>query len=292
MTTRTHEPVTPSDLGRVQQAGDEIVVERESGWPSLRLRELWAARELLYFLIWRDVKVRYKQTALGIAWAVLQPVLTVVVFTVFFNRVAKITTGDVPYPVFALAGLVPWLFLANSVTIGSASLVSNANVVTKVYFPRLVVPVAATLSGGPDFVIAFVITLIVAACYGIFPTLAILAVPFVLLLVLATALGASIWLSAVNVEYRDVRYVVPVALQLWLLATPIAYPANQLHSPWNVIFGLNPMAGAVEAFRWAVIGTAAPSVGLLVTSTVVASLLLASGAYYFRAMERRFADVI
>jgi lipopolysaccharide transport system permease protein len=218
--------------------------------------------------------------------------LTVVVFTVFFNRVANISTGDVPYPLFSLAGLVPWLFLANGVTIGSASLVSNANVVTKVYFPRLVIPIASTLSGGPDFVIAFVITLIVAACYGIFPTLAILVVPFALLLVLATALGAAIWLSAMNVEYRDVRYVVPLAVQLWLLATPIAYPANQLHSPWNVIFGLNPMSGAVEAFRWAVIGTPAPSVGLVLASAIVALLLLGSGAYYFRAMERRFADII
>ena len=292
MTTQTHEPVTQTDLDHLPQTSDEIVVERERGWPSLRLSELWEARELLYFLVWRDVKVRYKQTALGVAWAVLQPILTVVVFTVFFNRVANISTGDVPYPVFALAGLVPWLFLANGVTIGSASLVANANVVTKVYFPRLVIPTAATLSGAPDFAIAFVITLIVAACYGIFPTLAILAVPFVLLLVLATALGASIWLSAMNVEYRDVRYVVPVALQLWLLATPIAYPANQLHSPWNVILGVNPMAGAVEAFRWAVIGTPAPSVGLVVTSAVVALVMLGSGAFYFRAMERRFADII
>jgi lipopolysaccharide transport system permease protein len=289
-----HSPVVSPDASwhGLPPIADEIVVERTSGWPAVRFRELWGARELLYFLVWRDVKVRYKQTALGVAWAVLQPLLTVVVLTVFFNRVAKITTGDIPYPVFTLAGLVPWLFFANGLTLASGSLVSSANVVTKIYFPRLVIPIATMLSGLPDFGIAFAMVIVVAAGYGIAPTLAIVVVPLVLLLVLATGLGASMWLSALNVEYRDVRFIVPVAMQLWLLATPIAYPTAGLHDPWREVLGLNPMAGAVEAFRWAIVGSSPPPVGLVGVSVAVGLGLLVSGAYYFRAMERRFADII
>jgi lipopolysaccharide transport system permease protein len=270
----------------------ETVVERTVGWPSLRLRELWQARELVYFLAWRDVKVRYKQTALGVAWAVLQPLLTVVVFTLFFNRVAKITTGAIPYPVFSLSGLVPWLFFSNAVTFSSSSLVASANLLTKIYFPRLAIPLGTTLSGTPDFLIGLALLLIVMPFYGVTPALSTLAVPAVFLLVFAVSLGVSLWLSALNAVYRDVRYVLPIMMQLWLLATPIAYPVSDLHGPWKIILGLNPMAGVVEAMRWAVLGGAAPPAGLLATSTGVTLLLLVTGTYYFRTMERRFADVI
>jgi lipopolysaccharide transport system permease protein len=275
-----------------QLATDETVIERSSGWPSLRLDELREARELLYFLTWRDVKVRYKQTALGVTWAVLQPLLTVVVFTLFFNRVANISSGTIPYPVFSLAGLVPWLFFVGALTLSSASLVASANLLTKVYFPRLVIPIATTLTGLPDFLIGFGLLLIVMAAYGVAPAVWIVLLPLIFLIVLAAALGVSFWLSALNVTYRDVRYIVPIAAQLWLLATPIAYPVSGLSSPWNVLLGLNPMAGAVEAFRWALIGGPAPPVGMVALSAAVALALFVGGAYYFRGMERRFADVI
>jgi lipopolysaccharide transport system permease protein len=275
-----------------QLATDETVIERSSGWPSLRLDELKEARELLYFLTWRDVKVRYKQTALGVTWAVLQPLLTVVVFTLFFNRVANISSGTIPYPVFSLAGLVPWLFFVGALTLSSASLVASANLLTKVYFPRLVIPIATTLTGLPDFLIGFGLLLIVMAAYGVAPAVWIVLLPLIFLIVLAAALGVSFWLSALNVTYRDVRYIVPIAAQLWLLATPIAYPVSGLSSPWNVLLGLNPMAGAVEAFRWALIGGPAPPVGMVALSAAVALALFVGGAYYFRGMERRFADVI
>jgi len=275
-----------------QLATNETVIERSSGWPSLRLDELIGARELLYFLTWRDVKVRYKQTALGVTWAVLQPLLTVVVFTLFFNRVANISSGTIPYPVFSLAGLVPWLFFVGALTLSSASLVASANLLTKVYFPRLVIPIATTLTGLPDFLIGFVLLLIVMAAYGVAPAVWIVLLPLIFLIVLAAALGVSFWLSALNVTYRDVRYIVPIAAQLWLLATPIAYPVSGLHSPWNVLLGLNPMAGAVDAFRWALVGGPAPPVGMVALSAAVALALFVGGAYYFRGMERRFADVI
>jgi lipopolysaccharide transport system permease protein len=288
--TSATERAPAAELQRL--ATNETVIERSSGWPSLRLDELREARELLYFLTWRDVKVRYKQTALGVTWAVLQPLLTVVVFTLFFNRVAKISSGTIPYPVFSLAGLVPWLFFVGALTLSSASLVASANLLTKVYFPRLVIPIATTLTGLPDFLIGFALLLIVMAAYGVAPTVWIVLLPLIFLIVLAAALGVSFWLSALNVTYRDVRYIVPIAAQLWLLATPIAYPVSGLHSPWNVLLGLNPMAGAVDAFRWALVGGPAPPVGMVALSAAVALALFVGGAYYFRGMERRFADVI
>lgn len=281
-----------ASIDHLSPAEEEVVVEGSGGWPSLRLGEVWHAHELLYFLVWREVKVRYAQTALGVAWAVLQPLLTVVVFTVFFNRVARITSGGIPYPVFVLTGLVPWLFFANGVTAASTSLVANTNLLTKVYFPRLVIPTASTLSGLPDFAIAFGITLLVMAGYGIAPAAAVAAVLLVLLLVLATCLGVAIWLSALNVEFRDVRYLVPFLVQLWLLATPVAYPANGLDGPWAILIGLNPMVGAIETFRYVLLATPAPPVATVALSTAVALAVLVSGMYYFRHMERRFADVI
>lgn len=292
MTTHAPQTIEPEREIDALLLDEEIVVEATGGWPSLNFRELWHYRELFYFLTWRDIKVRYKQTGLGVAWAILQPLATVVVFTIFFNRIAKISSGDIPYPVFALTGLVPWTFFANALATSSGSVVASANVLTKVYFPRLVIPTATALSGIPDFLISFTLLIVVMALYGVVPTVAIVLLPLIVLLVFAAALGIGLWLAALNVEYRDVRYIVPVAVQLWLLASPIAYPATNLGSPWNVVYGINPMAGAIESFRWAVLGTPAPPAGMVALSTLVTVLLLVSGAFYFRRMERRFADTI
>ena len=292
MSTHATPTIAPEGASLAARADEDIVIEATQGWLSLGLGELWHYRELFYFLTWRDIKVRYKQTGLGVAWAVLQPLATTIVFTVFFNRIAKISSGDIPYPVFALAGLVPWTFFANALTNSSASVVASANVVTKVYFPRLVIPTATSLSGIPDFLISFTLLFIVMAFYGITPSIGIVVLPLIMLLVLAAALGTGLWLAALNVEYRDVKYIVPVGVQLWLLASPVAYPATNLESPWDVIYGINPMAGAIESFRWAVLGTPAPPAGMVALSTLVTVLLLLSGAFYFRRMERRFADAI
>jgi lipopolysaccharide transport system permease protein len=256
------------------------------------LRELWEFRELLYFLIWRDVKVRYKQTALGAAWAVLQPLLTMLVFSLFFGRLAKMPSDGVPYPIFAFAALVPWTFFANGLTQGANSLVGSANLIKKVYFPRLAVPAATTLAGLVDLTIAFAVLLAMMAYYGIAPTTNIVWLPSFVLLALATAFGVSFWLSALNVQYRDVRYVVPFLTQFWLFATPIAYPSSLLHEPWRTVYGLNPMVGVVEGVRWALLGVNGAPGASIVVSIASAAALLVSGAWYFRRMERRFADVV
>jgi lipopolysaccharide transport system permease protein len=275
-----------SDLTR------EVVIAPTRGWPALRLDEISAYRELLYFLVWRDLKVRYKQTALGIAWAVLQPLLTVFVFTVFFNRVGHIKGAKgVPYVLFSLSGMIPWLFFANGVTIASASVVTNVNLVTKVYFPRLVIPIASVLSNIPDFAIGFVLLLVVMAAYGTAPGIAILAVPLLLAFVLAIALGVSFWLSALSVEFRDVRYVVPLLVQLLLLASPVAYSVSKIGGTWKTVLGLNPMTGALGLFRWSVLGLDAPPAATIGVSCAVTVVILVGGAYYFRAMESKFADI-
>jgi lipopolysaccharide transport system permease protein len=262
------------------------------GWSSLRLRELWAYRELLYFFVWRDVKVRYKQTALGAAWAILQPFLTMVVFSVFFGRLAKMPSDGLPYPIFAFAALVPWTFFSHGLSQASNSLVGGANLIKKVYFPRLVMPIAAVLSGLVDFLIAFGVLVGMMLFYGITPTPKIVAiVPFVLLATI-TSLAVAFWLSAVNVEYRDVRYVIPFLTQLWLFATPIAYPSSLLSEPWRTVYALNPMVGVVEGFRWALLDTGPAPGPMILVSSVVALVLLVSGAYYFRRMEASFADIV
>lgn len=262
------------------------------GWVSLKLKELWQFRELLYFLIWRDVKVRYKQTALGAAWAIIQPVLTMVVFSVFFGQLGKIPSDGIPYPIFSFAGLVPWTFFANGLSQSSNSLVGSSNLITKVYFPRLTIPLASVLSGVVDFGLAFVVLLVMMLYYGIVPTLNIFWLPLFLLLALVTSLGVGLWLSALNVQYRDVRYVVPFITQFWLLATPIAYPSSLLRQPWRTIYGLNPMAGVVEGFRWALLQTDTAPGPLIVVSSVTALIVLLTGAFYFRRMEGKFADIV
>jgi len=267
-----------------------IRLQPRRGWVGLRLGELWAYRELLVFLAWRDIKVRYKQTALGAAWAVIQPFFTMVVFSVFFGNLAKMPSDGVPYPLFAYSALVPWTFFANGLAQSADSLVGSANLLRKVYFPRLAIPIAAVLGGVIDFVIAFVVLIGMMAFYGVVPTANIVWLPLLLVLALVTALGVGLWLSALNVEFRDVRYVVPFLIQVWLFATPIAYPSSLLDQPWRTVYGLNPMAGVVEGFRWALIGKGAAPGAMVGVSALVALALLLSGAFYFRRMESTFAD--
>jgi lipopolysaccharide transport system permease protein len=266
-------------------------IQPSRGWVSLKLRELWNYRELLYFLTWRDIKVRYKQTALGAAWAVIQPFFTMLVFSVFFGRLAKIPSDGVPYPLFSYVGLVPWMFFATGLGQASNSLVGNANLIKKVYFPRLSIPIATVLSNVVDFALAFCVLVVMMIYYGVTPTINVVWLPALFILALTTSLGVGLWLSAMNVQFRDVRYVVPFLTQFWMFATPIAYPSSLLHEPWKTVFGLNPMVGVVEGFRWALLGTAPPGAMILVSS-VAAMFLLATGAYYFRRMEKTFADVV
>ena len=262
------------------------------GWAHLKLRELWAHRELLYFLTWREIKVRYKQTALGVAWAVLQPLFTMLIFTVFFGRLAKMPSDGIPYSLFALTALTPWTFFSNCLTISSNSLVSNANLVTKVYFPRLAIPIAAVFSGAIDFLLAFALLMIYVLYMHFWPTWRILWLPCFVLLTVVTSLGVGLWLSALNVEYRDVRYTVPFLTQVWLFSTPIAYPSSIMHEPWRTVYGLNPMVGVVEGFRWAILGSGRPPGAMFFVSCVAAIALLVTGAFYFRRMEKGFADIV
>jgi lipopolysaccharide transport system permease protein len=269
-----------------------IRIEPSKGWVSLKLRELWEYRELLYFLIWRDVKVRYKQTVLGAVWAIIQPFFTMVVFSVFFGNLAKVPSDGIPYPIFSYSALVPWTFFAQGLNQASNSLVRHASLIKKVYFPRLAIPIARLLAGTVDFMIAFAVLLVMMLVYGIMPTRNILWLPLFLLLALLTSLGTSLWLSAMNVQFRDVGYTVPFIIQFWLFATPIAYPSSLLSEPWRTLYGINPMAGVVEGFRWALLGTDTAPGPAIIVSSLAALTLLASGAYYFRRMERTFADVV
>ena len=262
------------------------------GWVSLGLREIAEYHELLYFLIWRDIKIRYKQTVMGASWAIIQPLFTMVVFSLFFGRLAKVPSDGIPYPLFSYAALVPWTFFANGLSLGSSSVVSGANLVTKVYFPRLVMPVATVLSGVVDFALAFTVLIGMMFYYGVIPTANILWLPLFFLLALVTSLGVSLWTSALNVQFRDVRFVLPFLTQFWLFATPIAYPSSLLSGTWRTLYGINPMVGVVEGFRWALLGTDTSPGPIIVISSVTALLVLISGAYYFRDMEKNFADII
>lgn len=259
--------------------------------PSMHLAELWEYRELLFFLVWRDIKVRYKQTIFGAAWAIIQPFMTMVVFSIFFGHLGKIPSDGIPYPIFSYVALVPWTFFANGLSQSANSLVGSANLITKVYFPRLVIPISSVLSGVLDFIFAFAVLLGMMFCFGITPTAAILWLPFFLALALITALGAGLWLSALNVEFRDVRYVVPFLIQFWMFATPIAYPSSLLAEPWKTIYGINPMVGVIEGFRWVLLGANPP--GAVLGFSILAALgMFLSGLFYFRRMEKTFADVV
>lgn len=262
------------------------------GWIPVNFRELWDYRDLLRLLAWRDIKVRYKQTALGVSWAVLQPVLTMAVFSVFFGRLAKVPSDGLPYPIFAFVALVPWTFFSATLTQASNSLVGNSNLIKKVYFPRLVVPMSCSVSALVDMGIAFAVLVLFMAGYRITPTVNVLWLPALIVLALVTALGAGLWLAALNVRYRDVRYIAPFLMQFWMIATPIAYPSSLLSPGWRIVYGLNPMVGVVEGFRWALLGSGPAPGPAVAVSAVVALGLIISGVMYFRRMEATFADVI
>jgi lipopolysaccharide transport system permease protein len=276
-----------------RESGDfHVRIEPSRRWNALAVWDLWRHRELLYFFAWRDIKVRYKQTVFGAAWAILQPFLTMVVFSVVFGHFAKISSEGAPYPVFAFAALVPWTFFSNSLTLGSNYMVQTPDLITKVYFPRLIMPAASVLGGLFDFVIAFAVLLAMTFYYGRVPGPEVILLLPLLLLAVVTAFGATLWFSALNVRFRDVQYAVPFLAQIWLLATPIAYPSSLFGEPWRTLLGLNPMSGVVEGFRWALLGTE-PTPGPLVLASAGAALLfLLSGLYYFRRGEDSFADVI
>src|SRR5437870_8772869 len=257
-------------------------IKPESGLASLGLKELWEYRELLYFLTWRDIKVRYKQTVLGAAWAIIQPFFMMVVFSLFFGRLARVPSDGIPYPVFAYCALLPWQLFAHALSESSNSLVANERLITKVYFPRLCVPISAVLGGLIDFAIAFVVLLLMMAYYGIHPTWAVFTLPGFLLLAIATALGVGLWLSALNVKYRDVRYTIAFLIQFWLVATPVAYPSSLIPIRWRALYGLNPMAGVVEGFRWALLGKSEGPGAMLAVSVVVVAMIVLGGLYYFR----------
>jgi lipopolysaccharide transport system permease protein len=269
-----------------------LVIEPSQGWVSLKLRELWDYRELVYFLIWRDVKVRYKQTALGAAWAIIQPLFTMLVFSLFFGKLAKVPSDGIPYPIFSYAALVPWNFFAQGLSQSSDSLVGSANLIKKVFFPRLAIPIAAVSGGVVDFLISFTVLIAMMFFYGRVPTAQILWLPLFLLLALTTSLGVGLWLSALNVQYRDVRYTVPFLVQFWMFATPIAYPSSLLQEPWRTVYGLNPMVGVVEGFRWALLGVKTSPGPMVAVSALASVFLLVSGAFFFRRMEKTFADVV
>jgi lipopolysaccharide transport system permease protein len=275
-----------------------IRIHPSHGWASLKLKEVWAYRELLYFLIWRDVKVRYKQTALGAAWAILQPLTTMLVFTVFFGGLAKVGSDGLPYPIFSFAGLLPWTFFSQGLSQSSNSLVGSSNLVKKIYFPRLISPISSVLGCLVDFAISFVVLVGLMAYYRMWPSLVVIYLPVLLLLATAASLGVGMWLSALNVEYRDFRYVVPFLVQIWLFVTPVIYPASKVEEKLSSmglpawLYGLNPMVGVVQGFRWALLGRIGFPGAALAASAVVSALLLVSGAFYFRRMERTFADVV
>jgi lipopolysaccharide transport system permease protein len=269
-----------------------IHISSSTNWLALRLSELWDYRELLYFFVWRDIKVRYKQTAIGAAWAVLQPLLTVVTFTIIFDKFAKMPSDGLPYPVFSYAALLPWNYFASSLNRSIGSVVGDANLITKVYFPRLLLPISATVSGLVDFGISFVFLLVMMAWYGIMPTWSTLLLPCFLLLAMLTALGVGLWLSVINVRFRDVGQATAFFIQIWLFASPVAYPVNVVPEKWRALYSLNPMTGVIEGFRWALLGKQMPDIASIVISIAVVLLLVVGGIIFFKRMENTFADVV
>jgi len=280
---------------------EEVLILRPSrGWSALNLIELWRYRELIYFLIWRDIKVRYKQTILGAAWAIIQPFFTMVVFTIFFGKLAKVPSDNVPYPIFSYTALLPWGLFTKALSDAGRSLISHRAMITKVYFPRLVIPIASVVSGVVDFAIAFAVLVGMMVYYQVIPSGgyqfalsgSVLTLPLFLLLALIISLGVGLWLSALNVLYRDINYIIPFLTQFWLFVTPIAYPSSMIPKKWQLLYALNPMTGVVEGFRWALLGTESTPGPMLLVSSCIAVVVLISGLYYFRRMERTFADMV
>jgi len=281
------------DSAIIPDQEEEITyIKPSKGWGSLNLRELWIYRELIYFLTWRDLKVRYKQTALGAGWAVLQPVLSMIVFTIFFGQLLNVPSEGVPYPIFSYAALLPWGVFAKALNDTGRSLVSNRAMLTKIYFPRMVISLASVFSSLADFLIAFVVMLGLMYYYQIAPTSNIWTLPLFLLLAVITALGVGLWLSAMNVLYRDIGYMIPYITQLWFYLTPIVYPASKVPEQWQFFYALNPMVGVVEGFRWALLGTADAPSPMIAVSAFISMALFVSGMFYFRRMERTFADMV
>ena len=268
------------------------LIRASQGWPSLNLADIWEYRELLYILVWRDVKVRYKQTVLGVAWAVIQPVVTILVFSIFFGWLVKVPSDGLPYPFFALCALLPWQLFASSLTAAGNSLVANQHLITKIAFPRLVIPLSAAAGSLLDFLIASLVLLGMRMFYKIVPTIAMWMLPLFVLLAMSAALGMGMWFSALNVKYRDVRHILPFLTQVWMFATPVVYPSSLVPESWRMLYALNPMAGVVEGFRWALLGTGNAPGAMLAVSAVVTALLVISGAYFFRYSERTFADMV
>jgi lipopolysaccharide transport system permease protein len=273
-------------------ASEALRIQPTRGWTSLNFAELWEYRELLYFLVWRDLKVRYKQTALGAAWAIIQPFFTMVVFSLFFGYLAKVPSDGKAYPIFAYTALVPWTFFAQGLSLSSDSLVGSAHLIRKVYFPRLVVPAGTVLSGLVDLCISSCVLFLLMFYYGVEPTPRLFFLPLLVLLALVTALGVGLWLSALNVKFRDVRYVIPFLTQFWMFATPIAYPSSLVPEQWRLLYGINPMVGVVEGFRWAILGTETAPGPMIFVSALAATLVMVAGARYFRRMEKTFADTV
>jgi lipopolysaccharide transport system permease protein len=269
-----------------------VAITPQHGWLEIGWRDLWGHRELLYFLVWRDVKVRYKQTVIGIGWAVLQPALTMIVFTLFFGKLAKIPSNGLPYPVFYYAGLLPWTYFATALGSATSTLVEHQRTITRVYFPRLILPLAAVVPALVDFAISFLLLVAMMVYYHIAPGPAVLALPVFLLLAVLTALAAGLWLAAMNAVYRDVRYAIPFLTQFWMFASPVVYPSNLVPTKWRWVYGLNPMTGVIESFRWSLTGHGQPPSLLLVASAVAVLALLLGGLIYFQRMEGTIADVV
>ena len=268
------------------------IIEPKKGWIPIDLKEIWNYRELLYFLTKRDIKVRYKQTVLGGLWAIIQPVFTMIVFTLFFGRLAKMPSDGIPYPIFVYAGLLPWTYFANAVSASGNSLVGSANLITKVYFPRLIIPASASLAGLLDFFIAMLVMGAMMIYYQFVPSIGILLFPFLVGLTFLCAVGVGLWLSALNVQYRDIRYVIPFLVQLWMFVSPVIYPISMVPQKYQWLLALNPMGGVIEAYRASLLGHMPINWFLLGLSTVIIIILFLSGLYYFRRMEKTFADVI
>jgi len=275
-----------------REVPQEIILGPTRGWSTPNLREVWEHRELLLFLAWRDIKVRYKQTVIGAAWAVFKPVMTMLVFSAIFGTLIGVPSSGVPYPIFVFTGLLPWTFFASALGQSGSSLVTNANLISKVYFPRLVLPLASVLVSALDFAVAFVLLLGMMVFYRVVPGATALLVPLFLLLALLTALGAGLWLSALQVKYRDVGHTVPFLTQFWLFLTPVIYPTSLVPERWRLLYGLNPMVSVVEGFRWSLLGTGNAPGGLILVSTAVVLTMFVGGLFFFRRIERQFADVV
>jgi len=279
-------------MEQTPESVQRILIQPSKGLFNFDLRELWQYNELLYFLVWKEVKVRYKQTIIGGAWAILQPLLTMVIFTIIFGRLAKIPSDGMPYPVFTYTALLPWMLFAQALTRSGGSLVYNANLITKVYFPRLLVPLSAALAPIVDFIVSFLILLGMLAWYGIPPTLGILALPFFLALTLVTAISVNLWLAPINVKYRDVAHTLPFLSQIWMYASPVVYPLSMIPEKWQFLYSINPMVGVIEGFRWALLGKQSPNFMAMAISVIVVMALFLGGILYFKKMEQTFADVI